>query len=794
MFKNYIKIGWRSIVRQGGFTIINIAGLATGLTCCICIGLYIYDEYSVDRFHSRGNHIYRVIEDQNIGDDHYRLAVTPGPLGPALKNDFEEIQDVCRIGKVRQVSVFTTGESTIEPEHVLKVDNSFFSLFDFRLLLGNTTKVLLGPDEAVVSVSAADKLFGSGWTNDDLLGKHIVLNNRRVLTLVGIAEDAPPNSHIQFDVLLSLIDDEMNASNNFNWNSNNYHTYLSIDARANVPATAAMIKDYLAQHSDDNTTTLALQPLFDIYLHPGFDFHTEWNKTGSSVYIRVFIAVGAIVLLIALFNYINLSTARSMSRAKEVGVRKMTGAVRWQLMLRFLTETFLTTVLAIVMALVLVELALPILNAFSGKSLDIPFGKPVFAAGLILFVVLVSITAGLYPAVYLSEFHPIKALKGFFALRSSQIFRKSLVVSQFTLSVVLITGTIVIYTQLDYISKKHLGFDKAQLMFVQMKADLQQKAALMKRDLLTETSISQVSVSSGNLDDVNASTGAVWWEGKQEADRMLTSLMNVDPDFISATAMTLAAGRNFDPAIRTDTSMAFIINETAARTIGWANDQAVGKKISLWGKEGYVIGVVKDFHFMPMTNAIQPLLLRHWPQERMQGLFVRFQPDRAGDAIGAIRRTYKRYSPHTILSYQFVDEALDKHYRTQQQTAQIILCFSAIAIGVSCLGLFGLAVYSAERRTKEVGIRKVLGASVSSIVNLLAIDFIRLVLIAIMMAYPIAWWAMSEWLDGFAYRITLEWWMFAMAGAVAVSIAALTVLGQSIKAGSANPVKNLRME
>ncbi|MDO1450127.1 ABC transporter permease [Rhodocytophaga aerolata] len=795
MIANYLKVGFRNLIRQKAYSCINIGGLSIGLACCITIGLYIWDEYKFDRFHTNYRHIYRVVEQQTQAGTLYDVASTPGPLAPSLKTDFAEIQQTCRISEAWWAGNLQTGEKVIEPENILVTDNSFFQVFDFKLIQGNPQKVLLHPDEVVISETLAQKFFRENWMQaGNILGRQIKLKDGRLLTLSGVAENPPLHSQIQFDVLLSCRYDELH-SDNYKWQSNDYQTYVLVSQDADVAALKEKLKNYLQKHIKlTNATTLSLQPLSAIYLYSDFDFHTDWGKRGNITYVRVFMAVGTIILLIAVFNFINLSTARAMSRAKEVGVRKAIGALRKQLIVQFLSEASSMTVIAVMLSFLLLQLFLPILNEIAGKSLAVPFTDPAFVFALLGFTLLVSLLAGIYPALYLSHFNPAKVLKGFQSQQSAQFFRQSLVVSQFALSVILITGTIVIYKQLAFMQNKNLGFDKSQLLHVYLPEELRNKASVIKTDLEKLPSIAGVASTSGNLVDVNQSTTHFTWETQPPGASILITHLNIDPDFLTTTGMRLLAGRNFNPAITTDTSSAFIINEIAARQMSWTIEEAIGKKIRFWDVEGTVIGVVNDFHYRPMTTAIAPLLFRYWPKESISGLFVKAKPNGVKETISAIEQVHKRYNVLATLDYQFVDQMLEKQYRTEQNTARIVFYFSILAIMVSCLGLFGLATHTAERRTKEIGVRKILGASVAHIVLLFSSDFLKLVLISFVISSPIAWYALHRWLQDFAYSIRVEWWIFIVTGVLVVTITSLTVSFQAIKAAIANPVKSLRNE
>jgi putative ABC transport system permease protein len=793
MIKNYFTIAWRSLTKNKVYSFINIGGLAIGLACCLTIGLFVWDEISYDRFHKNGKYIYRVVQKQNQAGKLYDVAVTPGPLAAALKNDFPEITQACRIGSIRP-AVLQHGNVTFESGKIFIVDNSFFTLFDFKLQQGNPQKIFLNPDEVIINEDIAERIFGKGWRKlDNLIGQEIRFNNDRTLLLGGIAKNAPVNSHIQFEVLLPFVYEESNARR-YNWDNNNYHTYVQVRPGTNTTETGKKLFKYINKYKPKSSITLSLQPLFKIYLYSDFAFHTDWSKTSNVVYIRIFSAVGLVVLLIAIFNFINLATARALERAREVGIRKAVGAFRRQLIIQFLGESLLMTIVAVLIALMLLQIFLPLMNAIAAKSISIPLFNSRFLLSIAGFVVLVSLLAGIYPAFYLSKFQPVKVLKGVFDIQSGGVFRRTLVVGQFMFSVILITSVIVIYQQLAYLQDKDLGFDKSQLLMVKMKNELQKKSSLMKDDLLKQASISNVAATSTNMIDVINSTYSIQWEGKEQDDKLLITEANIDPGFLNTLGIKLAAGRNFDPKIISDSSSAFLINETAAKRMGWTAEQAIDKKIKIWDAEGKIIGVVKDFHFRPLTAAIEPFIFYYWPKDDYSKLFVKTNPDKTREAISAIETIYKRYEKQAAAEYEFVDIALDNQYRAQQRTGKVVLYFSLLAIFVSCLGLFGLAIFSAEQRVKEIGIRKVLGASVANIATLFSGDFIRIVGIAIIIACPVSWWVMNKWLQDFAYRIEIQWWFFLAAAMIAIVIALLTVSFQAIKAAIANPVKSLRTE
>jgi ABC-type antimicrobial peptide transport system permease subunit len=651
----------------------------------------------------------------------------------------------------------------------------------------------------VLTTSLADRLLEPEWrTNKNLLGKIIQLTswgNEYTLSLAGIAEDAPSNSHIVFDALVSFSIVAANKDD-YSWDNNSYDTYIQLHANADVVQFDHKLTKYIDKYSTfgskDEQRTLRLQPMRDIYLHSKFDFETDSSKNNEFVYVQVFSAVAVMVLLIAIFNFVNLSTARAIQRAKEVGVRKVVGAFRNQLIKQFLTESLMLTLLSFCIAMPLLQLLLPVLNAIAGKSLYIPFNQPAFLIIFVFSIFSISILAGFYPAFYLSSFKPAKVLKGQLQSGSGSRFRSVLVVCQFTFSIVLLISTVVVYKQLKFIEHKNLGFDQSHLLYVRLKDDMREQALLFKSELLNQSSIASASTASVNLIDVTNSTTTFAWEGKAKEDEMLITQINIDADYLHTTGIQLVAGRNFSGSKSDSTS--FLINEKAAQRMGWNAAQAVGKSITTWNTKGTVIGVVNDFHFRPITMPIEPLVFRCWAKSRYNGVFVKTSKGRTKEALSAIEKVYKTHQTKRALDIEFVDQSIERQYRTEQNTGRIVLFFSVLVILVSCLGLYGLATYAAEQRTKEIGIRKVLGASVSGIIQLLSKDFLKHVLIAIVIAAQAGWWCMTRWLQSFAYKIDLEWWMFAIAGLLSIAIALLTVGYQSLKAALANPVNSLKSE
>lgn len=794
MLQNYFKIAVRNLLKNRTFSLINISGLAVGLVCCLAIGLYVWDEYQYDRAVPQFEQVYRLTERQKQATGLYDVAVTPGPLAPALKNDFPEITETTRVGAWSGLLQYQ--QTAVEPEAMRVVDASFLSFFGFKLLKGDPQTVLSSPDEIVISEAVAERFFGKDWRTQSVLGKTIHYNQERPVRLTGIVENNPARSHLQFDVLLPFKYFELNDKWSYNWGSNNYHTYLKIRPDADLAAFSHKLAGQLKKYDKGNETPLLLQPLSDIHLYSDFDFGTDWGKHGNIRYVRIFIIVGLIVLLIALFNFINLSTARATQRAREVGVRKSVGALRSSLIAQFWGESLLMTGLALGVGLLLLNLLMPFFNELSGKVMVVPFQQPLFWASMAGVLLFISFLTGLYPAFYLSSFRPVSVLKGIFDKKSGAGFRKTLVVTQFVMSIVLIIGTVGLYQQLQFMQNKKLGFDKEQLLYVRLKGDVRQKAMTLKELLTKQSSISSVSATTSTLVNMQ-NTSYIEWVGKTPKDDFLITQMNVDADFLKTTGMTLAAGRNFSTAIASDTSNkygTYLLNETAARRMGWTPQQALGKKVNFWGLDGTIVGVVRDFHFRPMNVKIEPFIVRFRPKERYFNLLVKTRPNQTQRALADIAQLYKKFEPNQPFSYGFVNEDLERQYAIEQRTGQLLLCFSILAILIACLGLFGLATFTAEQRIKEIGIRKVMGASIANITGLLSKNFIKLVLIANGIAFPLAHYGLNHWLQDFEYRIGIEWWIFVVAGLSAIGISLLTVSFQAVKAALMNPVKSLKTE
>lgn len=792
MLKFNFKIAWRNIRKNKVFSSINIIGLALSMACCLAISMYIWNETHYDTFHSNKNNIYRITNKQNQAGKLYLTATTPGPLAPALQKDLPEIKNTVRFGNWS--GLLKNRNKVYEEKSIQVTENAVFNVFNFPLLKGNTKTALLAADEIVITENTAVKYFGKDWKNNpSLLGEVFTLNGQTSFKLAGVVANPPANSSIQFDVLLPLeflfkTDEWSNK-----WGANNYHTYLQLKPRTDVTAFETKLAKQLKVYKPDTEDYLQLQPLGKQYLYSKFDFFTDWGRRSDIKYIKIFLGVGLLLLLIACVNFVNLSTARSLKRAMEVGVRKVTGASRKQLVFQFLSESVLIATLAGIVAVLILKLAQPFLESLTGASLALNFTGGLFLSFFILFIIIIGLVAGIYPAFILASFKPVKVLKGKPDIKSAAGFRKGLVVFQFAISVTMMICTFFMYRQLKYVQSKDLGFNSEQIIRIRLGNELKGKVALLKRDLDTESTIAASAPATMSLANVDNST-YLEWDGMQKGEEFLIIQANVDPDFIPAMGMELSAGENFKLQNVKDTINNFIVNETAVKMMGFTIGNVIGKRITFWGAKGNVIGVVKDFHFKPLSAGIEPFVFRYQPWAPYFNLFVKTVPGKTAEAINQIQKYYKKYEPETPLEFSFLNESINQLYKDDKRTASVILLFACLTIFVGCLGLFGLTVFAAEQRIKEIGIRKVLGAGVLSVTQLLSKDFLKLVIASVIIAVPVAWYASNQWLQNYAFRIQLDWWVFALVGMIVLGIALVTISFQAIKAAIANPVKSLRTE
>ncbi|HVX27264.1 MAG TPA: ABC transporter permease [Parafilimonas sp.] len=809
MLKNYFKLAWRNLMKYKFISFINLFGLTIGLTCCLLILTYILNELSYDRYNKNADQIYRVTRtfyDGN-GKEMLNLSTVAPPFGYYLPTDFPEIQKMTRLLNNGTTPLRYKDKLINEPD-VYFADENLFDVFTVKVLEGNPKTALTDPFSVMLTEETAKKYFG----NEDPINKVLRANNQFDVKVTGVYKAFPSNSHIHPNILVSfntLKDSAVYGEEGLrtNWGNNSFFTYIMLPKNYNIQSMKSRFPAFLDKHmagqygptQPSKATKLDLQKLTDIHLYSHTDYEAEPNGDINRVYI--FSAIALFVLLIACINYMNLSTARSALRAKEIGIRKVVGASKKELVAQFLSESILVTWSAIIIAFALLYVTLPWLNKVSGQNLSVNILlKWQVLIPLFLAPFVVGIISGLYPALFMSSFQPVKTLKGLFKVGGSSIsFRKVLVVTQFAISIILIITTMIVFQQLRYMQNASLGYNKDHLITMAYNNQLDNQYEAFRNTLLQNPNIKDVARSSriptGRLlDGMNAQAPGNDSMVPVKAD---IRFLATDYDFIPAYGIPLAAGRNFSRSFGTDTSN-FIINEAAVKAVGWkSNDQAVGKDFKYGQFTGHIIGVVKDFHFESLHQAITPLIFV-LPPPQNQGFYnvisIKVSGQNIDGALATIKSTWQRFVPDLPYQYSFFDEKFAKLYDAEQKQETIFTTFACIAIFIACLGLFGLSAFAISQRVKEIGVRKVLGASTTTIVSLLSKDFLKLVLIAAVIAIPVAWYAMHNWLQDFAYRINIHWWVFVIAAIAAALIALITVGMQAIKAATANPVKSLRTE
>ncbi|MEO7045484.1 MAG: ABC transporter permease [Ferruginibacter sp.] len=787
MIKIYFKTAWRSIIRGRSFSFIKIFILTVGLASAIFIFLWVADEMSFDKFHANSNNIYRVMTNNTYPDGRIETyPATSALLKDAIKAEIPEVDKTALLSMETGALVRFEGNSF--NEQGLFADSSLFSIFSFPLLKGNRMNPLPDIASIVISEKLAKKLFG----NVDPIGKSLEVDQRHQFMVTGIFADVPKNSSLQFDFVLPF---ELFIKENpwtQNWRSGGTQTMVTLNPRASLENANTKIAGLIKKNCKDCTTSAFLFPYTSQRLYNEF----ENGKTagGRIEQLRLFSIVAIIILIMACINFMNLATAQSSTRSREIGVRKVIGAKRSGLIKHFILESLMLSFIALVLALVAVQFLLPFFNEITEKSVQLDFTNPVFVSGVLIITVVCGLLAGCYPAFLLSSFKPVSVLKGNApAPLSGSGFRKVLVVVQFVASGVLITGSIIIYKQTTFISNKNLGFNKENVIVINRNDNLGKNYPAFKNDLLQLPSVKSMGFGGSNIFTIPITTTDPVWQGKPVNSSTSFKIFRCDAGFIPTMNIELTAGRNFS-GVNNHDSANYIINKKAMEVMGLTPENVVGSKLEMWNGKGKIIGLTNDFNNDNLRYGIEPLIFLY-SEDIGSNYFIRIGGSAPiNTTLASIEKTFKKYSPGYPFEYSFLDEAFAKEYRTEAIIGKLSLIFTTIALLISALGLFGLAAFSAVKRTKEIGIRKVLGASVSSVVMLLSKDFIKLVLIAILIAAPIAWYIMQNWLQGFAYRINISWWMFALADFVGIVIALLTVSYQAIKAAVANPVESLRSE
>jgi len=794
MLKNYFKIAFRNLWRHKIFSLINIMGLAIGMTACILIYLYVSFELNYDSFHRKADRIYRLVSDLKTPDEVIRQNSVAAAVAPNIKDEFPEVSAFVRITSWDDIAVKRGNIKLIE-KTISWADSSFFEIFDFGLLKGDPHTALKEPHTVVLSEKTARKYFG----NTDPMGQTLQFaDGSLVAKVTGIMKDIPENSQIKAELILSMstVTTEMAPDLDKDWGRYGGYAYLLLKPGTDAKALERKFPFFLerrngaAMKQSQMYPTLVLEPLRDVYLRSTRDGQKKENV--SNVY--VFSVIAVFILLIACFNFINLTTARSADRAREVGIRKVVGAARRQLTKQFIGESLILCLIVFLLALLFSSILLPSFNQLAGKTISHSIFEHVYYLVALFFAaVCVGVLAGIYPALVLSSYKPVIVLKGkYSAGTSGLLLRKVLVVSQFAISIGLIVATIIVYNQMRYMRNRDLGFSKDQILVMNTYGDPARNAFMQA--LSQMPAVKSVALSANVPGSGNSSAYSEIENKNGVFQATALDLYFVDFNYLELFKMKIVAGRGFSANFATDSTQAMVLNESAVKMLGYASPQeAIGKRYKQWGSEGKIIGVIKDFNFRSLQQAINPLSLR-MSREHYYLLSVNISPVNLPATIAAIETKWKELIPSWPFNYYFMDEFFDRQYRAEDRFGKLFLSFAILAILISCLGLLGLAAYNTTQRTKEIGIRKVLGASVPHLVSLLSRDFVVLVLLSTAIAVPIAGWAMHKWLEDFAYRTSVSWWIFAIAGAGAVAIALITVSFQAIKAATANPVDSLRSE
>jgi predicted permease len=785
MILNYIKVTLRNILKHKGYAFINIVGLAIGMACCLLIAIWVLDELSYDKFHENASTLYRVEENQHYSGRVYHVNVTPYPLGPALKEEIPEIKEATRVVWAGGM-LLRYNENAFFESDARAVDPSFLHMFTFPLLRGDKDTALDSPHSLIISQEIAEKYFG----DEDALGKSVSVNNKHDFTVTGVLNRVPHNSYLQFDMLIPYQYLEKEGRTNQHFGSNSILTFVQLEESATQQQVDEKILGFIRTKLEESRTDLELMAYTRLHLHAYFGY----DKTmGAIQYVYIFSVIAVFLLIIACINFMNLATARSANRAREVGMRKVVGALKTHLIRQFYGETVIFALIALVIAVLLTMLLLPAFSNFAEKELSWGVsGIQGILLGLVGITFFTGVVAGSYPALFLSSFQPVKVLKGSLKSgRGAALFRRVLVVFQFVLSISLIIGTTVVYKQLHYMQSKRLGWDKEHVIYIPLRADIRESYQALKDELVKDSHVLGVTGADARPTNIGSNSSGVDWDGKSEEMQVLIGQSVVDFDYIETLKIEMVAGRSFSREHPSDHSKTFIVNEEVAKLMD--KESVVGERFRFMGVDGTIVGVMKNFHFKSVKEVIEPLAIIVAPEE-LRYMLIRLAPGDTTVSLEAIENIWGRVIPNYPFDYRFLDEDFAWMYRAEGQIGVLLRTFAILAVVVACLGLFGLASFTAEQRTKEIGIRKVLGASVSQITTLLCREFFLLVVIANVLAWPLAYFGMRSWLQNYAYRTELGVVIFVLALGLALLVALISVSFQALRAAMSHPAEALKYE
>ena len=803
MFKNNIWIAWRSLKKDLSFSIINLAGLVIGITCCLLILSFVLYELSFDGFHSKKDRIYRVNYDVLMGGNQVISPSVPVFVGPELKKKFPEIEEACRFLTMWSPPSVSHGTAIFDEKKFCYADPAFFKIFDFKPIAGDVETALSNPNMLVITKDMAKKYFGAA----DPIGQPLLLNNKKEYVVKAVVENVPPNSHLSFDFIMSFqnIEGFRDMEAKVEWNNPNYTTFLLLKPGINARILSGKIESWVnpphkaGEQISQNTTHLRLEPLPDVHFNTqAYNYANQLSITDSK-YIGIFITIAVFVLLIACGNYVNLATAKASIRAKEVAVRKTIGASFPQLFTQFISESFLLVLPAILLSIAAVDILLPYLNRLLGKEISFRLLDSNYLIGITGGWIILSLLSGFYPAIVLSRFKPVETLKGAFEKtgKSGLAIRKSLVVFQFTISMILILATMIVGLQLKYMQSEKLGFDQEHVLLINGNSDIDKKLDAFSGELKKISGVQDVSLTWRSPFGTVVGNGfSIKSNPSSEDDWHIVGGIAADQHYIPTLGITLLKGRNFDPTkIKKDSTVnEFIVNEAFLRHYNLKPDDAVGRKVILGlTGPGNIVGVIKDFHFSSMHDKIEPVVLFNNPNY-FGTILLRIAPGQIPNILSQIENRWRVFVPGRPFSYSFLDDDYDAMYRTETKLGTLMSMLCGMAILITCLGLLGLVAFIITHRTKEIGIRRILGASVLHITTLVSKDFLGLIVIAIVIASPVAYYFMHQWLQDYSYRISISWWMFGLAAFVVILLAMVTISYHTIRAAKANPVKSLRMD